>query len=142
MVHSTQDGGSTWEKIGTKALTLGGGAVVFVKVAVTSGSYQGGEIHYCADASDGTDFQERCGVIPIALVNKAGTAACGVPTPSAATESVGVSVGTFTVAFTAANNAGACDFSANGTSSLVETVMRINYQVGLYGNGATAVTAQ
>lgn len=143
-VQIIQDGGSLYSKIGTKALTLGGGAVTFVRVAVTSGSFQGGFIDWCADANDAADFQTRCGILPFSIVNKAGTETCTVGTPGTATESVAASAGTFTVAFTVdtATPTNGCDFLANGTSSLTETVMRINYTVRLVGNAATAVTAQ
>jgi hypothetical protein len=142
LVHVSQDGGSTWDKIGTKALTLGGGAVNFVRVDIASNTYQGGVIYWTADATDATEYQQRSGILPFSIVNKGGTETCTVGTPGTATESVAVSAGTFTVAFTTDTSpTNGCNFAANGTSSLTETVMRLNYHVRLYGNVATAVTA-
>jgi hypothetical protein len=137
-----QDGGSQYVTMGSKSL-LGGGAVNFVQVGVASGGYQGGVIEYCADASDGTEFQSRCGILPIALINKGGTETCTVGTPGTSSESIAVSAGTFTVAFTTDTSpTNACNFAANGTSSLTENVMRINFTVRLFGNVTSAATAQ
>lgn len=139
LVTTIQDGGSQWQSLGATTLTESS-ATAFVQVAVTSNGRQGGMIYYCVDASDASDFQERCGNVPIALVNKAGTETCTVGTPA---DVVAVSTGTLTVTFdTDTSPTNACNFRANAVSSLTQTTLRINSQVVLYGNAANAVTKQ
>lgn len=138
-VTIVQDGGSQWQSLGATTLTESS-ATAFVQVAVASNGRQGGILYYCVDASDATDFQERCGNVSISLVNKAGTETCTVGTPA---DVVAVSAGTLTVSFdTDTSPTNACNYRANAVSSLTQTTLRINSQVVLYGNAATAVTKQ
>ena len=139
-VFTIENGGALWSKQG--AVTLADGvATAFVRVAVTSNGRQGGIVDYCVDANDATNYQTRCGSVPFAFVNEAGTEGCtAIGTPA---DADGTPTGTLTVAFTGATNAAdTCDILANAASSLTETTLRINYTVRLFGNAATVVTPQ
>lgn len=134
-----QDGGSVWEKQGTKTLTESV-ATAFVRVAVGSNAVQGGLVEYCVDANDATNYQTRCGTVPFSLVNEGGIEACILGTPS---DADGTPTGTLTAAFTGASNAAdTCDLLVDATSSLIQTTLRINYYVREFGNVNTSVTAQ
>lgn len=120
-----------------KALTAAA-ATGFARVACAQGTVVGGFVCYSIEANDGTDYQCRSGVLPFAIVNKAGTETGTVGTVGAATEVVAVSAGTLTNTFTIASNAAdTMDLSANAASSLTETTLRISYQVFL--NAGTGV---
>ena len=139
-VWTIQDGGSIQGKMGTKALTAGA-ATGFVRVACAQGARTAGFVKYTIEADDGADFQIRTGILPFAIVNKGGTETGAVATVSTATETVAVSAGTLTNTFTITSNAAdTMDIEANAASSLVETTLRINYSVELYGNAIVTVT--
>lgn len=116
-----------------KALTEAS-ATNFVQIGVAAGKGAGGEIDYCIHADDGTDFQDRCGEIDFAIVNKAGTMTCSTPN-ILGTEATALSVGTLTNTFTLAAAAAACNIQANATSSLTQTTLQIRYTVNLHGDG-------
>lgn len=142
-------GGGIWTKSGTKTLTAGA-ATDFVQVAVTSNGRQSGYVEYSIDADDGTDFQERSGVLYFAAVNKAGTETCtlfraqGSTTVDDTTDGLAQSsASTLTNTFTCdTGGTNAITLRANAASGLVETTLRINYTVYLTGNAATTVTPQ
>lgn len=139
-VFSVEDSGALWAKIGTKTL-VSATATAFVRVAVPSNGRQGGVVEFCVDADDGTDFQERCGTVPFAFVNKAGTETC---TPLGTVSDVATtSAGTLTLTFDGISNAAdTCDIRATADSSLTETTLRINHTLREFGNAYTAVTPQ
>ena len=124
-----------------KALTEGA-ATSFVRVAVASGSTTAFVLHYEVRASDATDVQSRSGVLPVSVVNKAGTETCVMGTVGAATEVVAVSAGTLTNTFTCDTTpTNAVDIQADATSSLTQTTLEISSRV-LRVSGAGSVTAQ
>lgn len=113
-----------------------GSATGFWRVDVASGSAAGGRVGYCVKANDGTNQQARCGSIPWAVVNDAGTPSCTFGT---ATDVVPAGMaGTLTVAFTCPSNvANTVDLSAAATSSLTQTLLEIGFRVERdYGTGA------
>jgi hypothetical protein len=118
-------------------------ATAFVQVAVASGSYTGGCIHYTIHADDGTNFQSISGTIHFSMVNKAGTETATVTTPSAATETpTATSSGTLSVSFdTDTSPTNAVNIRANAVSSLTQTTLKIEYRVEIFGP-ATTVTPQ
>lgn len=135
-----QTAGSIWAKQGTKTL-VDATPTEFARVGVASNGRQGGIVEYCVDANDATNYQTRCGSVAFAFVNEGGTEACNqFSTPA---DADATPTGTLTVAFTGTSNAAnTCDILANAASSLTETTLRINYQVHLRGNAATAVSNQ
>ena len=139
-VYAVQDGGSVYRLMGTKTLTEATDTS-FVRVAVASGSRTGGEVFYCLNAADASDHQERCGSVPFAVVNKAGTETCAMGTAS---DVVAVSAGTLTVTWATdtATPTNGCDLRANATSSLTQTTLNLSYTVTLTGAAASAVTPQ
>lgn len=138
-INCTLDGGATWSKMVTKSLT-DNTAATFVRIGVASSNRQGGVVRYCADGDNATDFQSRCGTVTFAIVNKAGTETCVVGTPS---DTVAVSTGTLTVAFTVdtATPTNGCDLRVTVDSSLNSTV-NLSYTLELLGQAATLVTPQ
>ncbi len=125
----------------TKALTSGAAAAAIVVIAVPSGSHAGGKVDYCFEATDNTDFQARCGIIPFAAVNKAGAITCTVGTVSTATEVVAVSTGTLTATWSCADGTGN-DLQLKATDTTSLTIgggfNRLRYRV--YGQAAAALT--
>jgi hypothetical protein len=115
-------------------------ATAFVQVAVASGSYTGGIIHYTIHADDGTDFQARTGDVHFSMVNKAGTETCNLGT--VLNESIAVSTGTLTVSFDSDTSpTNAVNIRANAVSSLTQTTLKLEYRVEIFGP-ATTVTPQ
>lgn len=140
-VVSIEAGGSLWAA-NTKTLAESS-ATAFARLTIASGSSGGANIDYCIEANDSTDFQSRCGMLPVAVVNKAGTITCTVGTVAASTEVVAASAGTLTNTFTCADSGtNFLDIKANATSSLTQTTLRINYFVRQQGNTAVAFTPQ
>lgn len=139
-VHTIQDGGSEYRLQATKTLTESTDTT-FVRVAVASGARTGGAVFYCLNAADASDHQERCGSVPFAVVNKAGTETCAVGTAS---DVVAVSAGTLTVTWNVntATPTNGCDLMANAVSSLTQTTLNLSYTVTLTGAAASAVTPQ
>jgi hypothetical protein len=132
-------GGAIWSKSGTKALTKSS-AISFVQVDVASNSYQGGNVDYCIEATDATDYQSRCGTVSFAMVNKGGTETCTMGTAS---DISATSTGTITVTWaTSTSPTNGCLLQANSVPSITPSTHRINYTVRLTGNSATAVTPQ
>jgi len=129
----------------TKALTSGAAAAAVVVVTVPSATTAGGKIDYCFEATDNTDFQARCGVIPFSAVNKAGTTTCTVGTVGSATEVVAVSTGTLTATWSCADGgSGALQLKATDTSSLTigAGYDRVRYRVYGLAPSTLTVTAQ
>ena len=140
-IWSIEDNGSQWAA-NAKTLTETV-ATAFARLTIASGSSGGANIDYCIEANDSTDFQSRCGSLPVAAVNKAGTITCTVGTVAASTEVVAVSVGTLTNTFTCTDSGtNFLDIKADATSSLTQTTLRINYFVRQQGNAAVAFTPQ
>jgi len=138
---SIEDNAALWAA-NTKTLTESS-ATAFARLTIASGSSGGANIDYCIEANDSTDFQSRCGMLPVAAVNKAGTITCTVGTVDAASEVVAVSSGTLTNTFTCADSGtNFLDIKADATSSLTQTTLRINYFVRQQGNAAVAFTPQ
>lgn len=115
---------------GRKALTEGA-ATGFVKVGLASGGIVGGRIKYTVKATDGTDHQARSGIVVFAAVNKGDVLTHTISTVAADTEVAALSAGTLTNAITAALATNELTFSANATSSLVQTSLTITYQIEL-----------
>lgn len=121
---------------GQKTLTESS-ATAFVQISVPSGGVVGGEIEYTIEANDATDYQNRTGIIPFAMVNKAGTETATLGTVGAATEVVAVSAGTLTNTLAADTSpTNAVNITANAVSSLTQTTLRITYTVRItWGTG-------
>lgn len=140
-VWQITDNGSQWAA-NAKTLTESS-ATAFARFTIASGSSGGLNIDYCVEANDSTDFQSRCGMLPVAVVNKAGTITCTVGTVTTATEVVALSSGTLANTFTCADSGtNFLDIKANAVSSLTQTTLRINYFPRQQGNAAGAFTPQ
>lgn len=128
-----------------KALTAAT-ATSFVQVGIPALGMAGGVVEYCIQASDGTDMQSLCGLLPFSVVNKAGVETCTLGVTSTQNETLvaSSSVSTLTNTFTCSTSpTNAVDLQANAASSLTETVLQIVYQVRLNGAvGTTTLTAQ
>ena len=131
---------------GSKALTEGM-ATPFVEIFVpaypggVNASATGGVCFYSIIARDATDIQCRSGVLPFAIVNKAGTETGTVATVAASTEVVAVSTGTLTNTFTLTGTASdSMTLDANATSSLTQTALTIFYSIWLSGSVDATVT--
>jgi hypothetical protein len=114
---------------------------VLINLPASSAGQTGGVIYYTIEADDATDFTTRSGILPFAVVNKAGVETCTLGTVSVATEAVASSsVATLTNTFT-------CDtspvngvfISANALSSLTQTRLDITYRVVKIGGTGTIV---
>lgn len=102
-------------------------ATSFFSLSVPTSTVTGGNVVCTVEANDGTDFQSRNLSFDFAAVNKTGTITAVLSTP---VETVAVSAGTLTVAITAVDSgSGVLTFKADATSSLTQTVLRINAQV-------------
>jgi len=114
--------------IGKYVDITGGAATTFGTLALTtSGTTSGGEVMYTIEANDGTDYQSLTGVLKYDVVNKAGTLTV---TYSDVQNGAGAcSAGTLTATVTAAVSGTSIQFQANAVSSLVETVLRVSFQV-------------
>lgn len=111
----------------TKALTESSATQV-ASIALAASAHAGGTLHYCVYATDATDFQNRCGKIEFAAVNKAGTTTC-VMFPATVNETTdsnagALSAGTLTYAVTCNDVTNAFDFKFNAVSSLTQTVLQ------------------
>lgn len=131
-------GGATWGA-NSKTLTETT-ATAFAQFAIASGSSGGGQISYCVEANDGTKYQSECGDLAYAAINEAGTITCSVSVLG--TEASAVSAATtLTTAFTCADaGSGNLQIKANSTSSLTQTLLRINYRPEEVGNVSVAFT--
>lgn len=109
----------------------------FVLINVAPGKAAGGVVDYCVHANDATDFQNRCGVVDFAVVNKAGTMTCSTPNVLG-TEATALSAGTLSNTFTLASGANLCGIQANATSSLTQTTLEVRYSVVLHGEGTVS----
>ena len=94
----------------------------------TSGTIAGGTIIYTIEANDGTDYQSLTGNAVYSVVNKAGTLTVTfTDLTQALAESAGGS--TLTSTMTATVSGTSVLFQANAVSSLVQTTLRISFQV-------------
>ena len=115
-------------------------ATSFVTIGVASGSYVGGYVEYSIVSDDGVDYQCRSGILPFALVNKAGTETATIGTVTSATEVVAVSTGTLTNTFTADTTpTNGVSIQSNAVSSLTQTTLAIKYMVRIT-SGTAMVT--
>jgi len=102
-------------------------ATTFGNLALTtSGTIAGGMICYTVEANDATDYQSLSGFAPYSVVNKAGTLtyALGFDEQSSA-----CSVGTLTGTLSLSASGTTLQFQMNAVSSLVQTTLRISFQV-------------
>jgi hypothetical protein len=114
-------------------------ATNIISWTVASGTVAGGTVNYCIEATDGTDFQEVCGVVAVACVNKGGTISNNASILG--TEARITSTGTLTTAFDFA--ATSCTLRLTANTSLASPSAgypRIFYT--LTNNGTQAVAPQ
>ena len=113
-------------------------ATAYVTVAVANSTGSAGRIVYTIRASDATDAQAVSGEAFFSCVaTSAGAVTCATLSYQHVLNPV--STGTLTNTTTQATGTNLVTFSANATSSLTQTTLRIDYRVELMGNTA-AVT--
>lgn len=129
----------------TKALTSGAAATAYALVAVPTGTTAWVGVDYCYEATDNTDFQARCGFIPVAAVNKGGTITCTAGTVTTATETVAVSTGTLTATNSCADG-GSGNLQIKGTDTSSLTIgagyNRVRYRIRALAPSTLTITAQ
>lgn len=143
--------GYVWFNRGPNDLTAAT-PTAFVAIAPTSTlGAQGGVLFYCVEAGDGTDYQARCGSVPVVAIAKTALlfyCVLGTPVDTCAS-SKGASHtcqsgegDALTVSFTAAANTATltCDVSAEAASGLTETSLRLNFGMWESGQTGTALT--
>lgn len=129
----------------TFALTSGGAAATFVKVAIPSNSAANLLIEYVFEASTAVPHvQAFGGMIGVSAVNVGGTITCTVGVPTTATQpALAGDGGTLTNAITCADGtAGVLNILATDTSSITPTTNRIRYRVHALAATALVITAQ
>ena len=104
-------------------------ATAFVKVAVASGSYAGGVIHYTVTATDGTDRQSTSGLLPFSAVNKAGTITLTLSSATATAQAL--SGGTDAVSFDSTTTSSDFTIRVTSNTSLTTTSHQINYRMDM-----------
>lgn len=92
----------------------------------TSGTIAGGIIVYTVEANDATDYQSLSGSAPYSVVNKAGTLTYVLGTD---VQSSACSSGTLTGTLGLSASGTSLQFQMNAVSSLVQTTLRISFQV-------------
>lgn len=88
-----------------------------VDFAVASGTVGGGDVSWCVQATDGTDFQMTCGETAVACVNKAGTFTTNSSVLGTAASAA--SSGTQTITFNVTNASGKCTLQIKSTSAVI-----------------------
>ena len=129
----------------TFALTSAAGAATFVKVAVPAGTTVGLKLEYCYEATNLTEYQARCGFVPITAVAKATAITCTVGTVGTATESVAVSTGTLAATTSCADGTGNV-LNILGTATTSLTVgggyLRVRYRLSGMAPSTLTITSQ
>ena len=114
-------------------------ATSILAFTLASGSNAGGNIDYCVESTNGTDFQTVCGIVAVACTNKAGTFANNASILG--TEARITSTGTMTTAFDFAATSCTLRLTANSSlTSITAGYPRIRYTV--MNNGTQAITPQ
>lgn len=138
---------NTWRNLFVAASIQGGAAktlvetsaTAYVSVAVGNSTASAGRIIYTIRASDATDTQALSGEAFFSCVS---TAAGAVTCAALSDQHIlnPVSSGTLTNTTTQATAANLVTFSANATSSLTQTTLRIDYRVEMASQSASVVT--
>lgn len=126
---------------GAKTLT-DNSAIALVNIGIAAGQMAGGTITYTIEATNGTDFQARSGIVAFTGVNKAGTMTCGIG--ALGTSVVSASSGTLAETWTNATGTALCTPTLNADTSLTPSTgyPRISYTVNLNSGFAATVTPQ
>lgn len=113
-------------------------ATAFCRVNIPTSTVSGGFMLATVEANDGVDYQSRTFYVSWAAANKAGTTTVGLDVPH---EIVASTSGTLTGTMTLVDSgSGNIDFKMDAVSSLVETTLRISFQV-FKNLGTGAITA-
>ncbi len=106
-------------------------------IALASGAFCGGTIRYSILVTNGTDHQVRTGMMTFSAVDKAGVLTSAID--EAAGQSIAVSAGTLTDAWTILDGSNAITIRLTADSSLTPTAMTVRWNADIFGS-ATTVT--
>lgn len=121
----------------TKSGLTNSSANIVATIAVPNGSFASGNIEYCVEVSDGTDFQTISSFVTYGIVNKAGTFTTTI-TELSTNQAKAVSAGTLTSTWTITTSGTTATIKYQPASSLTPTTNRINFFISPF-NGVVSL---